>query len=142
MSAPSFSSFPPSFSSFPDLDAAPSNNTSNAAESSTSVKADKEKRKKNKRGEKRSEETRNSRKHEKTHKKEHQASKVERDAMREQAAVSTNSGPTGSKSENIFFFTDRKGDLMNLQYGGIHSGDIPKHYLVAGKGFIFPNIEI
>lgn len=30
------------------------------------------------------------------------------------------------------FFVDRRGDPLNVQYGGLHAGNIPKHRLVAG----------
>ena len=33
---------------------------------------------------------------------------------------------------NRFFYSDRKGDLLNIQYGGLHAGDIPKYRLVGG----------
>jgi hypothetical protein len=33
---------------------------------------------------------------------------------------------------NRFFYSDRKGDLFNIQYGGLHAGDIPKYRLVGG----------
>ena len=33
---------------------------------------------------------------------------------------------------NRFFYSDRKGDLLNIQYGGLHGGDIPKYRLVGG----------
>lgn len=33
---------------------------------------------------------------------------------------------------NRFFYSDRKGDLLNIQYGGFHAGDIPKYRLVGG----------
>ena len=32
---------------------------------------------------------------------------------------------------NRFFYSDRKGDLLNIQYGGLHAGDIPKYRLVG-----------
>ena len=44
---------------------------------------------------------------------------------------------------NRFFYSDRKGDLLNIQYGGLHAGDIPKYRLVGGmtaKYFIQCNI--
>ena len=44
---------------------------------------------------------------------------------------------------NRFFYSDRKGDLLNIQYGGLHAGDVPKYRLVGGmtaKYFIQCNI--
>jgi hypothetical protein len=29
------------------------------------------------------------------------------------------------------FYSDRIGDPLNVHYGGLHAGDIPKHHLVA-----------
>jgi hypothetical protein len=31
------------------------------------------------------------------------------------------------------FYTDRKGDRLNVSYGGLHAGDIPKYRLVGGQ---------
>ena len=28
------------------------------------------------------------------------------------------------------FYSDRRGDSLNVRFGGLHAGDIPKHYLV------------
>lgn len=44
---------------------------------------------------------------------------------------------------NRFFYSDRKGDLLNIQYGGLHAGDIPKYRIVGGmavKYLILANI--
>ena len=38
---------------------------------------------------------------------------------------------------NRFFYSDRKGDLLNIQYGGLHAGDIPKYRLVGGMTAIY-----
>jgi len=35
-------------------------------------------------------------------------------------------------SFNRFFYSDRKGDLLNIQYGGLYAGDIPKYRIVGG----------
>lgn len=34
--------------------------------------------------------------------------------------------------EPILFYSDRKGDILNLQYGRLHAGDVPKYRLVGG----------
>jgi hypothetical protein len=31
-----------------------------------------------------------------------------------------------------FFYSDRKGDLLNIHYGALHAGDIPKYRIVGG----------
>jgi hypothetical protein len=44
---------------------------------------------------------------------------------------------------NRFFYSDRKGDSLNVQYDGLHAGDIPKYRIVGGmnvKGLIQSNI--
>ena len=33
---------------------------------------------------------------------------------------------------NRFFYSDRKGDLLNIHYGGLHADDIPKYRIVGG----------
>ena len=43
--------------------------------------------------------------------------------------------------EGLVYFTDRKGDLLNVQYGGLHKGDVPKYRLVGGKCFGILTIE-
>ena len=38
-----------------------------------------------------------------------------------------------SAKEGLVYFADRKGDPLNVRYGGLHSGDVPKYRLVGGK---------
>ncbi|RPD81960.1 DUF1740-domain-containing protein [Lentinus tigrinus ALCF2SS1-7] len=35
-----------------------------------------------------------------------------------------------SAKEGLVYFTDRKGDPLNVRYGGLHAGDVPKYRLV------------
>ncbi len=30
------------------------------------------------------------------------------------------------------FYSDRRGDMLNIQFGGLHAGDVPRHHLVNG----------
>ena len=30
------------------------------------------------------------------------------------------------------FYSDRRGDMLNIQFGGLHVGDVPKYHLVDG----------
>lgn len=34
--------------------------------------------------------------------------------------------------EKPVYFSDRKGDNLNVRYGGLHAGDVPKYRLYAG----------
>ena len=38
---------------------------------------------------------------------------------------------------NRFFYSDPKGDLLNIQYGGLYAGDIPKYRLVGGMTAVY-----
>ena len=38
-----------------------------------------------------------------------------------------------SAKEGLVYFTDRRGDPLNVLYGGLYAGDIPKHRLVGGE---------
>lgn len=46
--------------------------------------------------------------------------------------------PEAQSVESIqhVFYSDRKGDQMNLQYGALHSGDIPKYRPMGGTRFL------
>lgn len=36
------------------------------------------------------------------------------------------------RAEKSVYFSDRKGDSLNVRYGGLHAGDVPKYRLYAG----------
>ncbi|KAK0208141.1 NRDE-2, necessary for RNA interference-domain-containing protein [Desarmillaria ectypa] len=101
MSAPSFPSFPPSFESFPeDLSNDPG----------PSRPRDDNKHRKHSHREKDFKET--TREKVKKYRREHRDRKAtESDDI----------------SETRFFYSDRHGDPLNLQYGSLHKGDIPKY---------------
>ncbi|KAG9222676.1 hypothetical protein CCMSSC00406_0004590 [Pleurotus cornucopiae] len=115
MSAPSFSSFPPSFSSFPELDSG--RQTPNEPSGSHN---DKRREKRGHKADKKS-------KHDKHHKpKKH----TEDGGKRQAHGVPPESGQGSSKR---VYYSDPKGDPLNVLYGGLHAGDVPKHHLV-GRG--------
>ncbi|KAF8167773.1 NRDE-2, necessary for RNA interference-domain-containing protein [Crassisporium funariophilum] len=125
MSAPSFPSFPPSFSSFPDLDAGPSK------QSEPTKKRDREKRRKHDSSSKNRDRVR--------HGKEERGK--ERHSPRRGGDFPFNDDEQRKKLDDTqklnvethrFFYSDRKGDSMNIQYGGLHAGDVPKYRLIDG----------
>jgi hypothetical protein len=100
MTAPSFSSFPPSFDSFPDLDPGPSE-PRREKESTKHQHNSKHRKSKSKHKEK-----------------EHKERKHDRVEQRFDEDVYSN---------QRIFFSDRKGDPLNVQYGRLHKGDIPRY---------------
>jgi hypothetical protein len=101
MTAPSFSSFAPSFSSFPDLD-------TDSKDDYKHETADKKRRKKHK------------------HKK-------ERNKSREGSPFRQKGGQDGASKDTLqdrLFYSDRRGDFLNIQFGGLHVGDVPKYHVV------------
>jgi hypothetical protein len=110
MSTPSF----PSFASFPDI---PSQESSSRNEP--------ERRRKDK-GEKRK------------RKDDKQSRKGERDRKRHRPQTDdVVKPPTMLASDEgeawRLFYSDRRGDMLNIQFGGLHVGHIPKYHLVGGK---------
>ncbi|ESK97958.1 hypothetical protein Moror_896 [Moniliophthora roreri MCA 2997] len=110
MTAPSFSSFPPSFDSFPDLEAGPSGIKDLAKKEHSSKKKDKS-------GDKDKHKDRKKRKRDES----------------SQLADSGDNSSRGSDNNSRYFYSDWKGDPLNIQYGGIHKGDIPR-YTVVNRG--------
>jgi hypothetical protein len=140
MSAPSFSSFPPSFASFPDLDLEESRDHPQGQQKKGEHKEDKhQKDKKRKR-----DRHKDSVSHTKSAKQKDESIlvldderlKAEEDRRRRDGEETiADIGPSGSP----LFYSDRKGDPLNIRYGGLHSGDVPKHHLVGRKSS--PNIS-
>ena len=147
MSAPSFSSFPPSFSTFPDLDSAqPAASSSSSTEKkpssvlrSKSEQKEEGKRKqsneKNKRGKdrERRDESGHRSKHRERHREREHHTTDEYLKEREDAYRRGLEGPGSANDTLLTVFSDRKGDLLNVKYGGLHAGDIPKYYIVGRK---------
>ncbi|GLB36027.1 putative NRDE-2, necessary for RNA interference [Lyophyllum shimeji] len=119
MSAPSFSSFPPSFSSFPDLEPGPSTRPSEQSKVESS-------RHKKKRRHKSKE-----RKHKRSHGRE-DAFAYDYPMDDEERKFKDDLKYTSQETSRIYY-SDRKGDPYNIQYGGLHSGDVPKYHIV-GRG--------
>lgn len=130
MTAPSFSSFPPSFSSFPDLDSAttPKQHDAQLPERSNLDKVKKD-RKRRERSNERPERDKKSRRHREDKKHERRTREyspvVSHEELREQQ-------PSTSQLKNHIFYSDRKGDPSNVQYGSLHKGDVSKYRLVGG----------
>ncbi|KAI0348412.1 hypothetical protein BDW22DRAFT_1350623 [Trametopsis cervina] len=138
MSAPSFSSFAPSFSSFPDL-GAPQAGPSKEKDTSRSGKKEHGR----KRGE--SERSRNDRKSDDRanepdgrdqakHKYRDQGQGLERDEyVKELEDLQIRRAALEYVDSKPLFYSDRKGDILNVKYGRLHAGDIPK-YSIIGRG--------
>ncbi|OJA16132.1 hypothetical protein AZE42_00089 [Rhizopogon vesiculosus] len=146
MSAPSFSSFPPSFASFPDLDPGPSTRLtpSSTLNGNPDVRGHREEDKKEK-SQRRSNKSKNEQRKDKKHKTEKYSVdlKQRKDTWKEDSILDdeklkieedrrlAQSGLEQSKWDSRpVFFSDRKGDQLNVTYGGIHAGDIPKYHIV------------
>lgn len=142
MSAPSFSSFPPAFASFPDLDPGPSKRSSTPSEHPPDIKK-REKRRRDRDDKDRKE---------KKHRREKHRDSPDRHSSRqhthiayaglddERAKAKEDSSIRAEKSyvsssdrEQLPYYTDRKGDPLNVQYGGLHAGSVPRYHLVSGE---------
>lgn len=139
MSAPSppFSSFP-AFSSFPDIE--PGSSKSKQEPSS----AESEKREKSKRSrdqdKSRDRWKRGRHGHEdedERRKKKSKKSRGDRERQPEDnhapASHESRRHPSALAEDLAYrsFYSDRKGDILNVTYGGVHAGDVPKYHLVA-----------
>lgn len=155
MSAPSFSSFP-AFNTFPDLDPGPSTRTSTSKEDNLK-EDDKKRHKKSKRddGGLEPDGDRKKKKHKHDKYRREDRAEVRDKHKRRSRSPARHKGYGGSDDERgkaeedrmhshddpqlsgvkqgLVYFTDRKGDLLNVRYGGLHAGDIPKHRLVDSE---------
>jgi hypothetical protein len=144
MSAPSFSSFPPSFASFPDLDPGPSRlSPPLKGNSDTRGRREGSRKDKKEKSQHRSKKSKDEPRKDKRHKTEKYDSEQQKHAWTganilddeklkvEEDRRLTQSGLQPSKWDSRpLFFSDRKGDQLNITYGGIHAGNIPKYHLV------------
>jgi hypothetical protein len=154
MSAPSFSSFPPSFTSFPDLDLGPStspklNETAHARGHREGARKDKRENTQ-RRSKKHKDEPRKDKRHKIDKydlesadlKQQKHASKGasilddEKLKAEEDRRLAQSDIQQTSWDSRPVFFSDRKGDQLNVTYGGIHAGDIPKYHVVNRKSCI------
>ncbi|KAH8120222.1 DUF1740-domain-containing protein [Phellopilus nigrolimitatus] len=126
MTAPSFSSFPPAFGSFPVLDPGPSSRSQKTAE----LELPKHSKHRDKRRDEKDRESK--RRKGKGHK--HDDDKSRRTRLLDDARPSservTLHSPTPENRSRLFY-QDHKGDPLNVTYGGLHAGDIPKYWHVA-----------
>lgn len=112
MSPPSFPSFPPSFASFPELDPGPS-------------KRSKPESKGNKARGLKSAKSRESNEKKRKHK----------DNLADVHAHPSDDERVKANKDVKFqdvdltrpFYSDRKGDPLNIRYGGLYAGDVPKY---------------
>ncbi|KAI0050675.1 DUF1740-domain-containing protein [Auriscalpium vulgare] len=135
MAAPSFSSFPPSFSSFPDLESSEPRSQSPAAvgrpareresERSRSRK-DKDKERRKRKGD------RHARVGDVISAREE---RVEFDDERVKAQEDLQRRTTSTVEHHALeqpnFYSDRKGDPLNVRYGGPDAKDVPRYHLVG-----------
>ena len=138
MSAPSFSSFPPSFGSFPDLEPEEEKPSSSSKpsrkEEAREYRSDRSQHRHRSRGHesrsykdrKDSEDRRKKEKHRHKEKTRHDDYEDDERTKREEdreAKLGTmyKSGVPG------LFIVDKAGDPMNIVYGGLHAGDIPRY---------------
>ncbi|KAH9847402.1 DUF1740-domain-containing protein [Lenzites betulinus] len=153
MSAPSFSSFP-AFNTFPDLDPGPSTRTPTPAgdkdgsrgkkrhkkskrddvgkDSDADRKKKKHKHDKHRRDD-RAEDRGQHRKHRSRSPRGHKGyggSDDERRKVEEDRHHDDPDFEVASVRERLVYYTDRKGDVLNVRYGGLHAGDVPKYRLV------------
>lgn len=147
MSAPSFVSFPPSFGSFPDLEPGPSKNsdlTIREVEDGDVRKKKKKKvvgggkerihdRMKEMRDRSRREDLdlesrprRERSRHHTSHLEEddeHTKAREDRRNRSREAAIAAQDSP--------LYYSDRRGDPLNIAYGYLHAADIPKYHLAG-----------
>jgi hypothetical protein len=130
MTSPAPKSFP-SFSSFPEFDSGPSNQRSpprsqDDKRRKEGAKGDKDKRRRDK----------------------HRSDKSRRQVDNTDESRGTVQDDERLKAEEhrqrkgtpAVFYTDRKGDRLNIRYGGLYAGDVPKYRLVGGKFCIWFHI--
>ncbi|KAF5385316.1 hypothetical protein D9615_001411 [Tricholomella constricta] len=122
MSAPSLSSFPPSFSSFPDLEPVPSTRPSDRPKTNKSSR-DKERHDKKKRSSDNSREKKHKRRRRKD-------DGYFDDLTMGDETLNAKENLEHAKESSRLYYSDRKGDPYNIQYGGLHAGDVPKYYIV------------
>ncbi|KZT05893.1 uncharacterized protein LAESUDRAFT_654560 [Laetiporus sulphureus 93-53] len=137
-----FSSFPPSFSSFPELEPGPSKRASTPTEDR---RGSKKRSKRKEKGDKEGKEHRHRYDREESDEEKDGASRSkiladergyrERDDERTKAEEDismrreTTFETTRPVSPRLVYYTDRKGDPLNIQYGGLHAYSIPKYHL-------------
>lgn len=140
MSAPSFSSFPPSFGSFPDLDRkAEVASSSGHQEKEGERREEHSKKVKHRDRDRRSDKRdRNSRKNKggSRHKEKKLARGLNDEQLKSEEDRHARLGATYDGGAPGLFIIDKVGDPMNVVYGGLHAGDIPKYRRMGCKLFL------
>jgi len=139
---PSFSSFPPSFSSFPDIggssgkDAEPATSSAVSAQPRAPNDKDKESSRRKRKRDKQEKSSNLGRVHSRERgsgsksrelQDNGQAVDDERTKAEEDSALRTRQQDVSRP----VFFSDKKGDPLSMQYGGINSRDVPKYHLIG-----------
>ena len=164
MAAPSFSSFPPSFSSFPDIDPGPSSRPARRDQEKDREREREKERKHHKRHKRDDNAAGDEKRKKKRHKEdEHREGSAGKGARRKSRSRSRSRSRTRhgrhmvedderrkreedrgnrrddaerpSAREGLVYFTDRKGDPLNVRYGGLYAGDVPRYRLVECELF-------
>lgn len=138
---PSFSSFPPSFSSFPDLGDSPRKDPEATASSAPPAQqrdlkdehkqSDRKKRKRDRRDKSSNLGQIPSNKRRSGSRGSHCHGQVFHDDERIKAEEDSARKAGQHDDSQLVFFSDKKGDPLNTQYGGIQSRDIPKYHLAG-----------
>jgi nuclear exosome regulator NRDE2 len=132
MSAPSFSSFPPSFGSLPDLDkkeekAGPSGQKPKNDELREEHSKKNKHRDRDKRRDKHDRDGRRTKDHSGGKDGKLTYSRRDDEQVKREEDRHARLGATYSGGAPGLFVVDKVGDQMNVVYGGIHGGDIPKY---------------
>jgi hypothetical protein len=122
----------PTFASFPYLDVGPSNDPAKVSRTSKSRKDGK---KRSKKGDE----------HKKKRTRHHRVESDplndfdgekrpnlidERQKAEEDRIYRNEDATIGGDGALPLFYSDRRGDSLNVRFGGLHAGDVPKHFLV------------
>lgn len=125
----------PSFTSFPQFEAEPSRPQSPSDESQR--KSDKRKHEKSgssskrRDHERRRDSSKERRREKDRHKKRDKDKHRDKDGKRREDERRSRADDIVDESYRLFF-SDRRPDHLNVQYGGLHAGDIPKYRMKAG----------
>lgn len=150
MSAPSFPSFPPSFTSFPDLEEGSSSRRANeggGSEVSRSKSKGRKHASKPKDGEigkiSHRKRDKQNRKDSHDHRTDEHGSRTKhrssskREARDRDSFLDDERLQRSSETRSNLFFSDHKGDSLNVVYGGLHSGDVPKYSFIHRTVLIY-----
>ena len=127
---PSFSSFPPSFSSFPDPGDSTRKDLETAASSAPLKDEDKQSDRKKRKRDRRDKGQIPSNKHRSgSHGLQGHGQVFHDERTKAGEDYARRAGQ--QDDSQLVFFSDKKGDPLNTQYGGIYSRDIPKYHLAG-----------